>query len=66
MYYILEMLYELLSAVGMTLDICTPVVGRKEASARFDDVVAPMWLVAEDKMSIYEPSSHGSFGVIEC
>ena len=42
MYYILEKLYELLSAVRMTLDICTPVVERKETSARFVDVVAPL------------------------
>ena len=42
MYYILEKLYGLLSAVGMTLDVCTPVVVRKETSARFVDVVAPL------------------------
>ena len=66
MYYILEKLYELLSAVRMTLDICTPAVGRKEASARFVDVVAPMWLVAEDKMSICQPSSFSdTLGVIK-
>ena len=40
MYYILEKLYGLLSAIGMTLDICTPVVEIK-ASARSVDVVAP-------------------------